>query len=205
MGSAARVQRIADSIGKALEARPVRVISGLRDNLMTVVISGTRRVSGWTAPQSRLADQVEHELLKLGPSVLIGLSADQPSTSHIPRGLNEARIAFELSSVAARVVQFSKLPIRRLLLHVGGDQVKAALPAWTEEFLSANSKSHGKLVATLRAYAASDMSVLKAARALDVHPNTIYSRMGRIEKLTGMDAQRFDALNELLLAAELSG
>jgi len=198
-----RVRRIIDAIDRAVHGISVRLLAGVRDNLVTVICSDTRRLSGWTAPQTKLADRIEPLLLTLGPAVLVGVSSDQPSTSHIPRGLKEARIALEFSDVTDRVVQFSRLPIRRLLLHLGGDHVKSALPVWTEAFVQANEKARGKLTATLRAYAESDMNVLRAARILDVHPNTIYSRMGRIEEVTGLDGQRFDALNELLLAAEL--
>lgn len=203
MESAPRTQRIVDALNKVLANSGARLVAGVRDDLVTAVISGTRRVSGWTAPQTRLADLIEPELLKLGPAVLIGLSSDQPSTSHIPKALREARIALEFASVTRRVVPFAKLPIRKLLLHLGGEQVKPALPGWTEDFVKADARAKGKLVATLRGYAAADMNVLQAARDLDVHPNTIYSRMQRIEKVTGLDGQRFDALNDLLLAAEL--
>jgi DNA-binding PucR family transcriptional regulator len=88
---------------------------------------------------------------------------------------------------------------------MGGEQVQSALPSWTGDFVAANERAKGKLLATLRAYGESDMNVLKAARLLDVHPNTVYARMDRIEEVTGLDGQRFDALNELLLAAELGG
>jgi sugar diacid utilization regulator len=203
MENPARVQRIINSIGNVLQPSSLRLLAGVRENLAIVIVSDTRRLSGWTAPQTRLADRIEPALLTLGPAVLIGIGSDQPSTAHIPKGNKEAQIALEFSSVANRVVQFAKLPIRRLLIHMGGEQVQPALPAWTAGFLDMNDRSKGKLLATLRAYAEADMNVLKAARLLDVHPNTIYARMTRIEEVTGLDGQRFEALNELLLAAEL--
>ena len=107
MESAPRTQRIIDAVAKELAGRSLRMIAGVRDNLVTVVLSGTRRLSGWTAPQAKLAGQIENELLRLGPTVLVGISADQPSTSHIPRALNEARIAFEFASVTDRVVSLA--------------------------------------------------------------------------------------------------
>jgi len=204
MSSAPRAQRIVDAIGEALSGMPVRVISGVRDNFAVAVISGTRRASGWTAPQSRLADRLLPALLTLGPAVLIGLSADHPSTSHIRRARHEADIALGLATVTERVVPFTSLPIRRLLIELGGEQVKPALPAWTAAFASADAKSRGKLAQTLRACAAADMNVLKAARELGLHPNTVYARLGRIEEVTGLDPRHFDALNELLFAIELA-
>ena len=90
-------------------------------------------------------------------------------------------------------------------MHNAGDEIASALPQWTDAFLSANDKSRGALVATLRAYADADMNILKTARQLDVHPNTIYARMQRIEDLTGLDAQQYHALTELLLAVDCRG
>jgi sugar diacid utilization regulator len=46
------------------------------------------------------------------------------------------------------------------------------------------------------------MNAQKTALALGIHPNTVYSRMQRIEQLTGLNALKFDALSELLLALD---
>ena len=99
-------------------------------------------------------------------------------------------------------MQFSELPIRRLLVHRGADYVRSALPIWFARFTEADAKAHGALVKTLRALADADMNVQSAARALLVHPNTIYARMLRINELTGLDGQRYHHLTELLLAAD---
>lgn len=181
---------------------PLRVLIGVRDNVATAVFSATRRQSGWTAPQLTLAERVRPKLLELGPAAVIGISTDQPSTSHIPKGLREAQMALDFASVADRVVQFAHLPLRRLLLHLAGETVQSALPPWTDAFLQADAKARGALIRTLQAYADADMNVLKAARTLDVHPNTIYARLQRIADITGLDGQRYHALTELLLAAD---
>ena len=46
------------------------------------------------------------------------------------------------------------------------------------------------------------MNLLKTARQLGVHANTVYARFDRISALTGRDARGFDALNELLIVAD---
>jgi sugar diacid utilization regulator len=104
--------------------------------------------------------------------------------------------------VAERVVLYSQLPIRRLLLHRAADYVQPALPGWAAGLADADAKSGGDLVKTLRALADADMNVQQAARALDVHANTLYARIKRIRELTGLDCQRFHDLTELLLAAD---
>jgi trigger factor len=48
-------------------------------------------------------------------------------------------------------------------------------------------------------------NLLAAARALHVHPNTLYHRLGRIEELTGRDVRDPDDAFELQLALRLAG
>lgn len=202
MESTARAQRIADAMVECVAPLSVRVLVGVRSNLVTAVFSDTRRVSGWTAPQASLSDRVKERLLGLGPAVLVGLSGDQASPSLIPRGLHEATVALDFASVSERVVPFFSLSIRRLLIHRGVEYVQSALPAWFAGLRDADAKSHGELVKTLRAFADADMNVQRAARGLHVHANTIYARLQRVEDLTGLNAQRYHDLTHMLLAAD---
>ncbi len=200
MESPARAQRIANAITDAMAGTSIRALSGVRSNLTMAVLSDRRRQSGWTAPQSDLAERIRPLLLTLGPSVLVGASADHPSTSFLPKALNEASIALDFASVTQRVVHFSELPIRALLVHRGADYVRSAPPAWAQALAEADAS--GSLIQTLRAVADADMNVQKAARSLGKHANTVYARMERIKDLTGLDGQRYGDLTELLLAAD---
>jgi hypothetical protein len=202
MENHARAQRIASAISEAVAATSIRTLAGVRNNLVTAVLSDRRRLSGWTAPQANLAERIRPMLLVLGPAVLVGISADQPSTSYLPKALHEATIALDFASVTKRVVQFSELPVRGLLVHRGSDYVRSAPPAWAHALADADAKAAGTLLQTLRAVADADMNVQKAARILGKHPNTVYTRIERIRDLTGLDGQRYHDLTELLLAAD---
>jgi len=202
MENPARVQRMADAMTDCVAALSVRVLVGVRSNLVTAVFSDIRRASGWTAPQSSLADRIEDRLRALGPAVLIGLSGDQASPSRIPRGLHEATVALDFATVSERVVPFHSLSIRRLLIHRGVEYVQSALPVWFAPFCEADAKSRGHLVQTLRALADADMNVQRAARVLRVHANTVYARIQRICDVTGLDAQRYHDLSHLLLVLD---
>jgi hypothetical protein len=202
MENPSRAQRIIEAIGDAVAGQGVRALVGTRNNVVTAVFSATRRLSGWTAPQEQLAERVGSALLVLGPAVLIGVSADQPSTAFIPRAVQEAGIALDFASVADRVVRYTQLPIRRLLLHRAADYVQSALPAWTAPLAAADEKAGGELCKTLRALADADMNVQEAGRLLGVHANTVYARLRRIDDLTGLRCQRYHDLTELLLAAD---
>ena len=202
MDSPARANRLLAATREALGKLQLRCLYGLHDNHVVAIASATRRLSGWTEPQSALADRVAWPLLTLGNSVLVGVSADAPATALIPKALREAELALDTASLAERVVKYGDIPVRKLVLHLAEGRVESALPAWTDTLVTANDKAKGKLVATLEAYADADMNVQKAAKKLKVHPNTIYARMQKIEDLTGQDATRFHALNELLLVMD---
>jgi sugar diacid utilization regulator len=202
MENPARAQRVTAALQEALAAANVRMLSGVRNALAIAVVSSTRRVSGWTAPQSNLAERLRERLLALGPAVLIGVSQDHPSTSFVPRAYQEAATALGCAQVSERVVMFAALPVRRLLLHRGGDYLRSVLPTWVPALVEADVKARGTLLQTLRSYADADMNVQKAAAQLAVHPNTMYARLERIREVTGLDAQRYHDLTELLLGCE---
>ena len=197
-----RAQRIANAISAAVASTPIRMLVGIRDSLVTAVFSDVRRQSGWTAPQADLALRLNPLLLTLGPAVLVGVASDKPSTSFLPRAVQEATIALDFASVTRRVVQFSELPLRSLMLHRGGDYVRSVAPPWIASFVEADAKAKGALVATLRALADSDLNVQRAGRRLGLHANTVYARLARITDLTALDGQRHHDLVELLLAAD---
>jgi hypothetical protein len=201
MESAPRAQRMADAIGEALAPASVRSIIGIRDNHVVAILSATRRTSGWTAPQSSVADRVYPALRQVGPAALIGLSNDAPSTSHIPKAANEARLALDLASVSNRVARFADISLRQMLITQARAVAPSSRPVWAEKLVTGDRR--GVLAATLRSYADCNMNAQKTALALGIHPNTVYSRMQKIERLTGLDALRFHALNELLLALDL--
>ncbi|MDH3688757.1 MAG: helix-turn-helix domain-containing protein [Gammaproteobacteria bacterium] len=198
----ARARRLADSIDKILQGSPARRLIDVRDNKVTTIFSDIRRASGWTAPHTELAKRISADLSMVGNAALIGVSNDVPSTSQVPTAHSEALLALELADVTHRVVQFSEIPTRRLMLHLAGEEFQRVLPVWSSEFFVADEKAGGSLVATIRAYANANMNVLKAAEQLSVHPNTIYSRFQKILDITGLDARSYHTLTELLIVAD---
>ena len=99
----------------------------------------------------------------------------------------------------------SDIPFQQMLVSKARAGVQSALPAWLDALTSADQRARGRLSATLRAYADCDMNVLKTAKQLEVHPNTVYARMQKIEDLTGLDALSYHSLTEMLLALDCRG
>ncbi len=201
MHNPARAERLRAALTKAVDKLGVRSLVAIRDTEVVAVISRTRRLSGWTPQQSSLADDARTPLRRFGNAIILGVSNDAPSTSHIPGAYREAALALELASVTNRVSLYKDIGLRDMLLHAGRDRIGASLPAWAGQFLDADTK--GKLAATVRGYADASMNVQQAAKALAVHPNTLYARFRKIHDLTGKDPLVFHDLNELLLTAEL--
>ena len=147
-----------------------------------------------------MADSVYPALRRVGPAALIGLSNDAPTTSHIPKAAVEARLALDLASVGNRVARYSDISLRQMLITQARSGAVTSGPAWAEKLAAADRR--GALAATLRAYADCNMNAQKTAQILGIHPNTVYSRIQKIEGLTGLNALRFHALSELLLALD---
>ncbi len=202
MQNTARAQRMVESITQVLRDTPVRSLVGIREGLVTVVVSGTRRLSGWTVAQALLAERIYPRLIQIGPAALIGLSNDAPSTSHIRHAFKEARLALDFASVSNRVVPYSQIPFRQMIIRHARDNIQSALPSWLRDLQLADQKARGSLSATLHAYAKANMNALQTAKSLSVHPNTVYSRMQRIAEVTGKNALSYYDLSELLLAIE---
>lgn len=196
-----RARRLAESMDNALKHTTVRRLIDIHDNKVTVVLSDIRRASGWTKPGTALANRFTSDLTTLGNAVLIGVSNDVPSTSQIPIAYREAKLALEFASVSKRVVLVSDVSMTGLMLHLLRDDMQRLLPSWTEGFFQADDKQHGALTATIRAYADSNMNLIKAADRLSLHPNTIYARLEKISELTGLNAKNYHDLNELHLVA----
>jgi hypothetical protein len=205
MHNAPRANRLLAALKKTLEDLPFRTLFGFSEHRVVAVVAAARRQSGWTAPHAALAGRIAWPLLGLGNAVLAGVSADAASTALIPRALREAELALQVADAGQRVVEFSSIPLRRLLLHSATGSAQPALPAWSGALLAADRRSRGVLIDTLRAYAGADMNVLTAAKRLSVHPNTVYARFKKIRDATSLDPSRFHALTELLLAVDLAG
>lgn len=200
-----RAQRIIEAIGDALAGSSIRMLAGVRDNLVTAVLSDLRRQSGWTAPRSTLARRVQGLLQVLGPAVVVGISADHPSTAYIAKARREAETALDFAGVSTRVQLFDGLPVRSLLVRSGAEEIRTRPPQWLNELIEADQHSRGALLATLRALADADMNVQQAARQMGKHANTLYARIERIREITGRDGQHYHDLTELLLAADCVG
>ena len=90
-------------------------------------------------------------------------------------------------------------PFEYLVLRGAGDPVLRELvkPALAE-FIEEEAAGDGALIATLEAYAASNLKPRVAAQRLGIHVNTMHYRLSRIVERTGVDARHVEGLMQLL-------
>ncbi|MFN2539293.1 MAG: helix-turn-helix domain-containing protein [Mycobacteriales bacterium] len=127
-----------------------------------------------------------------------------------PIGLGLARVAWagaQASCVDA--LQAHELADRRGVdASFGDDWVAATLLAARDRL--ADTCAQGEQVAArsahladaVRAFAANGLSVVAAARALHVHPNTVIYRLDRWQRLTGWDARSYPGLAKSMACLE---
>lgn len=194
LDSASGLQRATRAIVEMLREAPGSSLVGIRDDTVAIVHAGPAK------HDSVLAEAVDAALSRIDPSLRVGIGNDVPSTAQIPEALDEATLALEYATAAEPVMRYSRIPVRELLVHHARDRIQAALPPWLEALAAADRKARGALSRTLQAYADADMNVLRAAKDLSVHSNTVYARLQRIAELTGKNALGYHDLTELLLA-----
>jgi hypothetical protein len=74
------------------------------------------------------------------------------SLTRVDPGYDANRVLTARVYPGERVVQFSEIPLLRLLLHFAAEDFRRVLPAWTNEFYDADDNAGGALVATLLAF-----------------------------------------------------
>jgi hypothetical protein len=133
----------------------------------------------------------------------VGLSLDAMDVADLPGSLEEARLALEFSSPTQPLVHFADIDLPEFLIRRADKAVLRLIPEWTRHLIPDGGAQSGDLARTIRAFAECDLNVKQTARRLGVHTNTIYFRLNRINKLTGIDPRTFSGSSLLLTALRL--
>jgi sugar diacid utilization regulator len=188
--------RAANSIAASIGTRALVVVR--QDEVAAVLPLGGKSPSaiGVALDVARVSAEREHEI-----RMLIGVSGVCRGLGEVGQRYLEAHQALRRSNPDRPIVSLSELsPFEHLV--ASADRSTRTSIAMEATQLTENG--NGVLMKTLRTYLDSDLDVARTAEALYVHPNTVRYRLRRISDLTGLDAQRFSGLVELLTIARLS-
>lgn len=95
------------------------------------------------------------------------------------------------------------LTIDRLLCALPTDALQEHTRSLLEPVIRHDTERQTELIKTLRVLVAEDFSIVRAAKTLFVHRNTVKYRAGQIGELTGLEVNRLDGRVQLWIAITL--
>jgi hypothetical protein len=136
------------------------------------------------------------------PSV-VGLSLDVVEITRVPEALEEARLALQFTTAAQPIMHFSDIDLPELLVRQANRTAVRLIPEWVRNFDASEDNSSRELARTIRVFANCSFNVKRTAQLLNVHTNTVYFRLKRIEELTKINPRTYSGTSFLLTALRL--
>jgi len=133
----------------------------------------------------------------------IGVSLETIEIARLPGAIEEARLALEFASAARPLMHFADIDLPELLIRRADGAAIRLIPEWTRHFSPAEDDQSREMYRTIRAFADSSFNVKQTAQRLGVHTNTVYFRLNRITKLTGINPRTYSGTLRLLTALRL--
>jgi hypothetical protein len=133
----------------------------------------------------------------------VGVSLDTLEIGRLPESLEEARLALEFASGTQPLLHFADIDLPEFLIRRADKTALRLIPEWTRHLTPDGGGQADELSRTVHAFAECSLNVKQTARRLGVHANTVYFRLNRINKLTGVDPRTFSGASLLLTALRL--
>lgn len=157
-------------------------------------------------PGDRFEILVERDALDEDPTGVVdmltpgrvGVGAPRPGLPGAASSLEDARSALEATTTLRPVLHYSSSWAEAAVL-AQRERIRTLM---TDTVLAA--RSNPRLVEAVEAFAASNMSISAAARAIHLHPNSLTYRLDRWFQLTGRDPRSFTQLFESVIACRLA-
>jgi hypothetical protein len=194
-----RVEETALAVGEALQlARDAleQTLSLGRARPLVVIRQG--EIVAVTSSRATLARAREQVLGEHGVDVRYGVSAPAPGFGGVQQAYREATLSLTYASAARPIASLEELSALEVAL-IGASATTRAVIASKGRELAGEDRD------TIRAFSAADLNVARAARLMQVHPNTVRYRLERIATTTGSDPRTFAGLVELVCALEVEG
>jgi hypothetical protein len=199
IGPADALQRARGVLGESVALGKTRPLVTIRQGEIVLITAG----SAGRHAVSRLHMAHRRALEEHAVDVRYGLSTTPAGFPGVPRAHLEASLALSYTSSARPVVSLQELSALESAL-IGADATTWRLIATKGRALEALPEADRAVArTTIRAFAAADMNIARAAGALYVHPNTVRYRLARIAETTGHDPRTFTGLADLICILEI--
>jgi hypothetical protein len=152
----------------------------------------------------RVADlsAVRAVALAQGVDVRFGLGLPSAGFAGVERAYREAVLCLARATPTRPVVLLRDLPALETAMAGTDTTARAVIAAKGTGLRALEPTDRAMAIDTIRAFAAADLNVARAATALHVHQNTVRHRLDRIDATTGHDPRTFRGLVDLLCAVE---
>jgi sugar diacid utilization regulator len=194
------LHRLSERIGQSLSQRGFGTLVDRRDGAVLAIAAGKSGTARTLATVLRASVGARQK--GAGFPVAVGIGLDVTEIAAVPQAYQEAERAIEFAEPGWPVVHFADVDLVELLLRRPDATAFRLVPEWAGRLRQADAKS-GDLSRTIHAFADCDLNVKRTARSLDLHTNTVYFRLNRIMKLTGVDPRSFSGASLLLTALRL--
>jgi hypothetical protein len=133
----------------------------------------------------------------------VGVSSDTTEIARLPGALEEARLALQFAGTGRPLMHFTDIDLPEFLIRRADSAAIRLIPEWARQLGSTEDDKSCELSRTIQAFADCNFNVKQTARRLRVHTNTVYFRLNRIRKLTGIDPRTYSGTSLLLTSLRL--
>jgi len=153
-------------------------------------------ISSSSSPGERAARAIRSQMPQIlattGPLLRVGIGLDVSEIRALPQSYSEALSAIQILGAEQHVSHLADVRVDAYLRNNADATAQRLASPW------AGILRAEKYARTLHAFAEASLNIKECAHILDVHNNTIYHRLNRIEKLTGIDPRTYEGLTQLL-------
>jgi hypothetical protein len=140
----------------------------------------------------------------LATDVVAGIGGPCRGLAEVPRAHEHALLALRHARNVGGVVVLQDVGTFPYLLSSADQTARQLSTRRAERLRAEDARCHGLLARTFTVYVDCNLNVIRAANKLGLHPNTIRSRLAKVERLTGLDTRRVTDVMELVTVINLS-
>ncbi|HYZ27696.1 MAG TPA: helix-turn-helix domain-containing protein [Thermoleophilaceae bacterium] len=192
------LQAARDALEEAMSLGRAKPLVAIRQGEIVLVApagASARRRAGLRTARQRALD--DHDV-----DVHYGLSTPAAGFPGVARAYREAALSLSYSSPSRPIVSLADLSSLECALISANATTRAVIASKGDGLRSLSNEELTQTVDTVRAFAAANLNVARAAAAMYVHPNTVRYRLARIAASTGHDPRTFSGLAELICVLE---
>ena len=136
--------------------------------------------------------------------MVAGIGGPCRGLAEVPRAYERALLALRHARTVGGVVVLEDVGTFPYLLSSADPTARQLSTRRAERLRAEDARHHGLLARTFGVYVDCNLNVVRAANQLGLHPNTIRSRLAKVERLTGLDTRRVIDVMELVTVMKLS-